>query len=377
MKFIAAVSLPLTTLALAGEIPDPPTQDIYTSGEYKRLAPSTCVNGEAGEFRCGTVDLSGFGVSTWVWTSPEGRELVIIAQLTSACLPQPRTPSIWRKIRVLGNYSVIGSEAENHFVQIFDMRKLAAITGSEKPKTFSISTKLTNLFTGLPVGRTHNIVMNRDYNYAVAVGTVPRSSACRNALIFISLGGPANPTSPCGQCLKYEGPNTRFQGRDICYAYNESSLTMCPHLAPSTQTPLIPIGDYVPNTENQEFLIPDDEYDEHDGVGPAAERHPVTYIWDIRGLKTSKQTGHYKSSQYDIDQNQCVVNGRAYQSNYGGGLRILDAGIKEVGYLDVYPEDGGQPEAVVFDFVGTWASYACFEGRWIMVNTIDRGGSCG
>lgn len=69
----------------------------------------------------------------------------------------------------MDNYAVIGSEATNHFVQIFDMRKLLTITTAQKPKTFSTSSDLTSLFRGLPVGRTHNIVVNQDLKYAVAV----------------------------------------------------------------------------------------------------------------------------------------------------------------------------------------------------------------
>lgn len=72
---------------------------------------------------------------------------------------------------MLDSYAVIGSEATNHHVQIFDMRKLLTITAAQKPKTFSTSSDLTGLFRGLPVGRTHNIVVNQDLKYAVAVGT--------------------------------------------------------------------------------------------------------------------------------------------------------------------------------------------------------------
>lgn len=71
----------------------------------------------------------------------------------------------------MDNYAVIGSEAVDHYVQIFDMRKLLRIMENEKPKTFSTSKDLTSLFTGLPIGRTHNIVVNNDLKYAVAVST--------------------------------------------------------------------------------------------------------------------------------------------------------------------------------------------------------------
>lgn len=80
----------------------------------------------------------------------------------------------------------------------------------------------------------------------------------------------------------------------------------------------------------------------------------VTYIWDIRDLENPKQTGLFKSPQYGIDHNQYIANGKAYQSHYGAGLRILDVssipsdptgkGVKEVAFFDgvlvsqLYPE---------------------------------------
>ncbi|KAG0126837.1 hypothetical protein HOY82DRAFT_97021 [Tuber indicum] len=116
------------------------------------------------------------------------------------------------------------------------------------------------------------------------------------------------------------------------------------------------------DTENQEFLIMDDELDEYDSVGPAKNVYPVTYIWDIRDLEKPRQTSYCKSSQYGIDHNQYVVNGEAYQSNYGGGLRILDVssipsdptggGVKEVGFFNVYSEDDGQPEGACYILLG-------------------------
>jgi hypothetical protein len=40
-------------------------------------------------------------------------------------LPQYSATSIWRELRGYKNYIVIGSEATNHGVQIFDLRKVS------------------------------------------------------------------------------------------------------------------------------------------------------------------------------------------------------------------------------------------------------------
>lgn len=105
-------------------------------------------------------------------------------------------PEIWREIRVLDNYAIIGSEAVNHFIQIFDLRKLLTIKKSEKPKTFDSVKDLTGLFKDLPIGRTHNVVVNPDFKYAVSVGAAPRNSTQKAGLIFIDLSDPTKPFSP-------------------------------------------------------------------------------------------------------------------------------------------------------------------------------------
>ena len=70
----------------------------------------------------------------------------------------------------------------------------------------------------------------------MAVGAQPRSSTCKSGLIFIDLKDPKNPkTLGCAagdgyvhdaQCIVYRGPDTKYAGKDICYGYNEDTLTM-------------------------------------------------------------------------------------------------------------------------------------------------------
>ncbi len=95
---------------------------------------------------------------------------------------------------------------------------------------------MTGWWNELPVGRTHNIVINEEKEYAVAVGAQPRTSECASGLIFIDLKDPSSPkTLGCAsgdgyvhdaQCLVYRGPDRKYSGRDICYGYNEDTLTM-------------------------------------------------------------------------------------------------------------------------------------------------------
>lgn len=75
------------------------------------------------------------------------------------------------------------------------MNKLLTIDPAN-PVNFSTTADLTGLFNELPVGRTHNVVVNEELGYAVAVGAQPRNSTCRAGLIFIDLTDPSNPTTP-------------------------------------------------------------------------------------------------------------------------------------------------------------------------------------
>ncbi|KAI8205165.1 hypothetical protein K4K52_004457 [Colletotrichum sp. SAR 10_76] len=413
--------------------------EMESTAYRSRLAeegPVSCVDGVAevvpgdamNTFKCSNIDFydfkshsdlgstTGEGSSSWGWTSPDGREFAVIAQADGAAfaevtkegklvylgrLPQYSTTSIWRELRGYKNYIVIGSEAARHGVQIFDLTKLLDLDPAN-PKTFDPKADLTSWWNGLPNGSTHNIVINEEKEYAVAVGAQPRSSTCRSGLIFIDLSDPENPTSPgCAggdgyvhdaQCLVYRGPDEKYFGRDICYGYNEDTLTIYDVTEKNT-TNIISRTSYegasythqgwVTNTEWQEYLVLDDEYDEYDATGPAASGYPITYFWDIRSLEAPKQTGVYKSAAYGIDHNQFVIDGFAYQSHYGAGLRVIDVSslpedptggkVTEVGFFDIYPENDAEPNGGSIDFVGTWSHYPYFKSGYILVNTIERG----
>ncbi|RPB11436.1 hypothetical protein P167DRAFT_524214 [Morchella conica CCBAS932] len=415
-------------------------EGLFNSSTYPKIDTYTpCVDGYAGSginttFRCNNIDLryfvphvelgsaTGEGSSSWGWTSDDGREFIIIGQADGAAFAEvtedgaldyigrlPNTKGsdaiIWREIRVLKHYAVIGSEAEYHGVQIFDLKKLIELKPSRdepctSPKVFDPETDVTGMFRDLPIGASHNIVINEDFGYAVSVGARPRNSTCASGLIFIDLSDPTNPTSPgCAaqdgyvhdaQCLEYKGPDTKYLGHDICYGYNEDTLTIY-DVTDKKNSTIISRTSYegaqythqgaLLDTEWQEFLLMDDEYDEYEMSGLAADGFPVTFIWNISSLERPLQTGYYKSDTRSIDHNQYIKNGFSFQSNYGAGLRILDvssipedptgAGVKEVGFFDVYPEDDAIGGLV--DFVGTWSSYGLFESGWIVINTIERG----
>ena len=129
------------------------------------------------------------------------------------------------------------------------------------------------------------------------------------------------------------------------------------------------------------YLLLDDELDEEDGTGVAANGRTTTYVFDISSLAKPVNTGYYQSPVKSIDHNQYVKDGLTYQSNYNSGLRIVDIssvesdptgkGFKQVGFFDVHPEDdsvGG-----IVEFSGSWSVYPYFNSGYILLNSIERG----
>ncbi|KAH9429679.1 hypothetical protein MCOR02_009416 [Pyricularia oryzae] len=421
---------------------------LMDSTQWPRLNYTKCVDGFAQaipdsplhKFRCKNIDLYDFinhatlgspntdyrgksGASSWGWWDVEtGREFIATGMYDGVgfieVLPTGRMRHVgflpkfapvadrayWTEIRSYQHYMVIGSELEGNGVQIFDMKKLLTVTDAEAPVLFTNAKDMTGHFNAtLPLGSTHNIVINEEAKYGVAVGVRPRGEYCNGGHHFFSLEDPSNPVElGCdgqdgyvhdAQCLIYRGPDERYQGRDICYGYNEDSLTIY-DVTDKRNSKIISITSYtgasythqgwVNDVNWQEWLFMDDEYDEEDLVGPAADGYPVTYIWDIRDLENPKQTGLFKATNRGIDHNLYVKKDLIFQSNYGAGMRVYDIssvpedptgnGVCEIAFFDIYPEDDHLEGGGIIAFSGSWSSYAMLPSGFIFINTIERGG---
>ncbi|WDK13068.1 hypothetical protein CGRA01v4_04349 [Colletotrichum graminicola] len=421
---------------------------LMNSSQWPRLGYTKCVNGYAEaipdsplhKFKCKNMDLYDFvnhatlgspntdyrgksGSSSWGWTDPDSGREFIVSGMFDGCafieiLPEGKMLNLgflptyspvgdrayWHEIRPYQHYMLIGSELEGHGVQIFDMKKLLDIEPAAAPVLFTNEDDLTGHFIeSLPLGRSHNVVVNEEAKYAVAVGVQPRNEGCMGGLHFYDIEDPSNPVFlGCdgqdgyvhdAQCLIYRGPDAKYNGRDICYGYNEDTLTIY-DVSDKKNSKIISRTSYegatfthqgwVNDLNWQEWLFMDDEYDEDDLAGPAADGYPVTYIWDIRSLEAPRQTGIFKGTVKGIDHNQYVVGDLLFQSNYGAGVRVWDISsvpedptgnsVCEIAYFDIYPEDDSLPGGGAIQFSGTWSSYAYFKSGFIFVNTIERGG---
>lgn len=354
-----------------------------------------------------TLQLEGNDI--WGWTSKTGREFGVVGQVDGTAFVEvlkdgtlkylgrlgPQTvDSIWRDIKVLGDYAYIGSEAEDHGLQIFDLKKLLTLKPNAKPTIFSTTTDISH-FAGF--GSSHNLVISESSQTIIAVG----SKLCNGGLFFVDVRDPLNPKDAgCAaedgyvhdaQCTIYKGPDRAHQGKEICFGFNEDTLTIydiTTKSAPTiiSRTPYAGAAyshqGWLANDE-QTYLLLDDELDEVENTAPGGNNRTTTYVWDIKKLSAPINTGLYKGQAKSIDHNQYVIKGLTYQANYGSGLRIVDissvakkpdgSNFKEVGFFDCYPEDDEDKEADTNQFYGTWSVYPFFKSQYLLLNSIERG----
>ncbi|KAK4466234.1 hypothetical protein QBC42DRAFT_193319 [Cladorrhinum samala] len=409
------------------------------SALYRKITGvQRCKNGKAGtgadQFACNNVNLHSFlshedlasqtkaGNDVWGWTDKRsGREFGIVGQTDGVAfveitlggkleylgrLDTQTTATSWRDIKVIGNHAYIGAESDGHGLQIFNLEKLLEVKPwwnpfFFKPKVFSKETDLTAHFSGF--GASHNLVAHEEKNFIYAVGgrsgANARNTTCAGGMFVVDVSNPAKPTSPgCipqdgyvhdAQCVVYKGPTAKYRGREVCFNFNEDTLTIM-DVTDKVNPTIISRTAYYGNAyshqgwlvdDSMTFLLLDDELDEKNKVGPAADGRTTTYIWNVADLEKPINTGLYKSPAKSIDHNQYVIDGLTYQANYASGLRIVDVSsvkidptggkFKEVGFFDCHPEDddvGG-----VTEFLGTWSTYPYFRSGYILLNSIERG----
>ncbi len=391
------------------------------------ITPSAqCVNGRAAGYECENVhllsriDLSTQGVpgttlgnDIWGWTDPEtNREYVIMGLSNKASIvdvTNPREPihlidvptatvaSIWRDIKVYKDHAFIVSEAMNHGMQVFDLRKVRDLKDAPKetlPRVMQPVAHYT-LF-----GSAHNIAINEDTGFAYAVGTTtcdaglhvvdirdpenPKFSTCVDRAIFE--GVPKNPIRLMGagdtythdvECVVYHGPDLRYTGREICVASNSDTVNIVDvtdKANPKQLSALLyPDFGFVHQgwlTGDQRYYLQGDELDEQEG-----HRNTRTHILDLGDLENPKYLGFFEYKTTATDHNIYIRDNRAYAANYASGLRVLDvsdianAKLREVGYFDIIPEMQDDGDA---DMYGAWSVYPFFPSHTIAVSGMDK-----
>ncbi len=362
------------------------------------LGATPCVDGFAGEYPCSNVDLLSFlpnasiggggANDIWGWTDPQtGHEYALMGRTNGTSfvdvtdpvnpiylgnLPTHTGTSTWRDVKVYEDHAFVVSDLNsNHGMQVFDLNQLRDVT--TPPVTFAETTWYGQ------VGSAHNVAINEETGFAYIVG----ASACSGGLHMVNIQDPVNPTfagcfSADGythdvQCVVYSGPDADHQGDEICLASNEDTLTVV-DVTNKSNPVLLSRMPYAGSgythqgwlTEDQTFFYLDDELDE-----TSFGHNTHTYIWDVANLEAPVLVNTYVAPVPSSDHNQYIHEGFAYQSNYSGGLRVLDitdvASPVEVGYFDVFPANNNA------GFDGSWSNYPYFESGVVIVTGRDRG----
>lgn len=162
----------------------------------------------------------------------------------------------------------------------------------------------------------------------------------------------------------YSGPDSRYTGNEICFGYNENSLTIVDITNRASPQMLSRTGytgySYTHQgwlSTDQRWALLDDELDEQNSI---VDKRTRTYIWNVENLQAPVMTEIFYSTETSIDHNMYIYN-RAngdwvFQSNYEAGLRILHfdtntGSLTEYAYFDVYPS------RTTANFEGTWSNY--------------------
>jgi len=220
-------------------------------------------------------------------------------------------------------------------------------------------------------------------------------SVCGNGLHMIDVSDPQNPTfagceSETGyvhdtQCVVYDGPDTDYTGRELCFNSNGLGYSTNP-LAnffsvvdvtdKSNPVTISRIGYSGSGYSHQGWLTEDQAYFLHgdEGDEQLTGVNTTTRVWDVSDLDDPEVVSVFENVTDSIDHNVYIEGDLAYASNYTSGLRVYDAsnpgeGLDEVAWFDLYPEN----DAATFEG-GTWSNYPYFRQKGIVaVSSIDRG----
>ncbi|MBU6950849.1 choice-of-anchor B family protein [Hahella sp. HN01] len=368
-------------------------------------ASTECQNGGAAGYPCKNVDLMSFlpkgdmgGGSAnlndiWGYTDPQtGKEIAIVGRengtsfvdVTDAenpvylgFLPSHNNGSdSWRDIKTYNDHAFIvadGSGNRTHGLQVFDLTTLRNVTpGSTLTETAHLG----------GFGNAHNIAINEETGYAYIVG----SNQCSGGLYMVDVSNPTAPSySGCfsadgythdTQCVVYNGPDSRYFGKEICVGYNEDTITIV-DVSNKSNPQQISRTPYQGSQythqgwfidDNHSVLIMNDELDEQNsGI------NTTSYIWDVSDLQHPVELGRYVGPTEAIDHNLYTKDGYVFETNYRAGLRILNAddiangNLEEVAYFDTIPNSNAA------QFSGTWSNYAYFASGNIILSDIGNG----
>ena len=378
-------------------------------GEERR-----CTDGSVGPFDCEEVELLSFipnsilragararGVRTndnWGWTDPDtGREYALVGRNDGTSfiditdptnpvlvgdLPKPwGTPpsQLWRDIKTYRNHAyIVADGAGDHGMQVFDLTRLRDVSPAEMPALFEPDTHYRG------IASSHNIVINEETGFAYAVGNRGGGESCGGGLHMMDISDPKNPVfvgcsvdergTHDSQCVVYQGPDGRYQGRELCLNSNGAYFEITD--VTDKDNPIAISRASSPNAAyiHQGWLTPDHRYffqdDESDVIRGSVET-TRTLIWDLSDVEDPVLARQFMGSLPASAHNLYLKDGLVYQANYRYGLHVLDISDplnpREVGSFDTSPYQDGP------GFSGAWSNYPFFESGTVIVTSLQEG----
>jgi choice-of-anchor B domain-containing protein len=377
---------------------------ININSQINYVPIAVCENGFAGVYPCNDYDLlshfdleelAGSGTEgndSWGWTDLEtNKEYALMAinkgivfiditdpanTLILGLLETATVNSSWRDVKVYGSHAFIVSEAANHGMQVFDLKRLRNVLNP--PENFTTDTHFTEF------GSAHNIVINEESGYAYIVGA-SRSSTYGGGPIFINIQDPINPVIEGGfreggyshdaQVITYNGPDTDYTRKEILIGSNENEVViadisdkMNPTIISTISYSNVKYAHQGWFTEDLKYFILGDELDEL-RIGNKTR----SVIFDFTDLDNPLYHFDYFGTTNAIDHNGYVKDNIYYQANYTAGVRMIDVSnatnkvFSEVGFFDTYPANNNTA------FNGVWNVYPYFPSGNIIISDINNG----
>ncbi|RZV42413.1 MAG: choice-of-anchor B family protein [Acidimicrobiales bacterium] len=371
--------------------PPPPPPASFGTG------PAACLSGKADGYDCAAVDLEkqltladlggGFGNDIWGWTDMNGNEYALMGLTNGTVfvnisdpknpiivgnLPTQTVASTWRDIKVFGDHAyIVADNAGAHGMQIFSLARLRNSTTNQTFTADALYSQFANA---------HNIAINEDAAFAYAVGT----NTCDEGLHMINISDPLVPRfAGCHeggdthdtQCVNYQGPDTDYTGREICFSSNSDTVGIADVTDKSTPVQVkqftYPNLSFVHQAwldETHTYLIVNDETDEID-----RGQNTSTIVVDVSDLDNPRYLYTHAGTTGATDHNLYIVGNKIFQANYHAGLQILEYSdlatdtLVETASFDTFPADDSS------GFDGAWSVYPFFASGTIIVSDTERG----
>jgi choice-of-anchor B domain-containing protein len=346
----------------------------------------------------------------WGWQHQDGREFTIQCMNNAVVFidsTDPTSPvhvatmmsvneasSYWCDVKVHKDTAyVVKDSASQQGIQVFDLNRLVT-EGSYSGNPPNLGAD----FNYNEHGSSHNLAVNTETDYLYSIGT----STCSGGLHMIDISSPLNPAfAGCAgtdgyihdtQCVTYTGPDTRYTSRELCFGFNEDTLTIYDVTAKNSPA-IVFRGGYEGsaythqgwlNAEMTSLLL-NDELDEN--YGNTDNSRTRTYVWDITTLDAAFPSGHFDHPEQSIDHNLYMwgpihkngwggsppmtnppLDQYSYLSNYCSGLRIVDLSQQENGVLHQAGYFDTDPACDTDEFEGAWSNYMHPSGTIAVAN---------